>query len=121
MKSYNYKSLFLMALAIAILTAMPVLAQTVAITGGKVYPVSGPPIEGGTVIIVNGRITAVGSGILVSLKLLFPDLEFDLRASNPRIAPSCVSRTAPKSGAIATSPTSKTATPISWTASPSSR
>jgi Ca-activated chloride channel family protein len=30
------------------------------------------------------RSTAVGSGILVSLKLLFPDIEFDLRSSNPR-------------------------------------
>ncbi|MDB5840131.1 MAG: von Willebrand factor, type [Herminiimonas sp.] len=28
--------------------------------------------------------TAVGSGILVSLKTIFPDIEFDLRASNPR-------------------------------------
>jgi imidazolonepropionase-like amidohydrolase len=65
MKSYNSKSLFLMALAIAIAAGMPVRAQTVAITGGKVYPVSGPPIEGGTVIIVNGRITAVGSGIAI--------------------------------------------------------
>jgi imidazolonepropionase-like amidohydrolase len=65
MKSYNSKSLFLMALAIAIAAAMPIGAQTVAITGGKVYPVSGPPIEGGTVIIVNGRITAVGSGIAI--------------------------------------------------------
>src|SRR5678815_869827 len=65
MKSYNYKSLFLMALATAIAAAIPIGAQTVAITGGKVYPVSGPPIEGGTVIIVNGRITAVGSGIAI--------------------------------------------------------
>jgi imidazolonepropionase-like amidohydrolase len=65
MKSYNSRSLFLMALAIAIAAAMPIGAQTVAITGGKVYPVSGPPIEGGTVIIVNGRITAVGSGIAI--------------------------------------------------------
>jgi imidazolonepropionase-like amidohydrolase len=54
-----------MALAIAVAAGMPVRAQTVAITGGKVYPVSGPPIEGGTVIIVNGRITAVGSGIAI--------------------------------------------------------
>ena len=54
-----------MALATAIAAAIPVGAQTVAITGGKVYPVSGPPIEGGTVIIVNGRITAVGSGIAI--------------------------------------------------------
>lgn len=30
------------------------------------------------------RGTAVGSGILVSLSVLFPDVEFDLRASNPR-------------------------------------
>jgi imidazolonepropionase-like amidohydrolase len=65
MKSYNSKSFALLALASVIATAMPVLAQTVAITGGKVYPVSGPPIEGGTVVIVNGRITAVGSGISI--------------------------------------------------------
>jgi len=31
------------------------------------------------------RATAVGSGLLVSLKSIFPDVEFDLRASNPRI------------------------------------
>jgi Ca-activated chloride channel homolog len=30
------------------------------------------------------RGTAVGSGILVALKTIFPDVEFDLRASNPR-------------------------------------
>jgi Ca-activated chloride channel family protein len=30
------------------------------------------------------RGTAVGSGILVSLKMIFPDLEFDLRSFNPR-------------------------------------
>ncbi len=32
------------------------------------------------------RATAIGSGILVSLKGIFPDAEFDLRSSNPRIA-----------------------------------
>jgi Ca-activated chloride channel homolog len=30
------------------------------------------------------RGTAIGSGILISLKVLFPDIEFDLRSSNPR-------------------------------------
>ena len=30
------------------------------------------------------RATAIGSGILVSLKVIFPDAEFDLRSSNPR-------------------------------------
>jgi imidazolonepropionase-like amidohydrolase len=40
-------------------------AQTIAITGGKVYPVSGPPIEGGTVLIRNGKIAAVGKDIAI--------------------------------------------------------
>ena len=35
-------------------------AEIVAITGGTVYPVSGPRIANGTVVISNGRITAVG-------------------------------------------------------------
>jgi Ca-activated chloride channel family protein len=30
------------------------------------------------------RATAIGSGILVALKAIFPEVEFDLRASNPR-------------------------------------
>ena len=32
------------------------LAQTIAITGGTVYPVSGPKIENATVLIRDGRI-----------------------------------------------------------------
>src|SRR5437667_1596912 len=38
-------------------------AQTIPSTGGKVYPVSGPPIANGTVIISNGKITAVGVNV----------------------------------------------------------
>jgi imidazolonepropionase-like amidohydrolase len=49
--------------AIAVAITTPVTAQTIAITGGKVYPVSGPPIEGGTVVIVNGRISVVGTNV----------------------------------------------------------
>lgn len=52
---------------LAVLTALTALtaptaslAQTIAITGGTVYPVSGPKIENGTVIIQDGRITGVG-------------------------------------------------------------
>jgi imidazolonepropionase-like amidohydrolase len=40
-------------------------AQTVAITGGKVYPVSGPAIEGGTVLIRDGKIVAVGKDVAI--------------------------------------------------------
>jgi imidazolonepropionase-like amidohydrolase len=41
------------------------LAQTVAITGGTVYPVSGPKIENATVLIRDGRIAAVGTNVAV--------------------------------------------------------
>ncbi|MEA2766055.1 MAG: hypothetical protein QOK07_2459 [Gemmatimonadaceae bacterium] len=51
--------------AIALEITVPAGAQTVAITGGKVYPVSGPPIEGGTVLIVNGKIAAVGANVAI--------------------------------------------------------
>ncbi|HXW45068.1 MAG TPA: amidohydrolase [Streptosporangiaceae bacterium] len=38
---------------------------SVAITGGRVLPVTGPPIDGGTVLIADGKITAVGAGVPV--------------------------------------------------------
>jgi len=41
------------------------LAQTIAITGGTVYPVSGPKIENATVLIRDGRIAAVGANVTV--------------------------------------------------------
>jgi len=41
------------------------LAQTIAITGGTVYPVSGPKIENATVLIRDGRIAAVGANVAV--------------------------------------------------------
>lgn len=48
-----------------LITALPALAsaQTIAITGGTVYPVSGPRIENGTVVIQNGRVLAVGASV----------------------------------------------------------
>lgn len=51
------------AAAVLALAAGPAAAQTIAITGGTVYPVSGPPIRGGTVLIRDGRIAAVGANI----------------------------------------------------------
>ncbi len=54
------------AVAVSLLVApVAAAAQTVAITGGKVYPVSGPPIDNGTVLIRDGRIVAVGANVAV--------------------------------------------------------
>lgn len=41
------------------------LAQTIAITGGTVYPVSGPKLENATVLIRDGVIVAVGANVTV--------------------------------------------------------
>jgi imidazolonepropionase-like amidohydrolase len=41
------------------------LAQTIAITGATVYPVSGPKIEHATVLIRDGKIRAVGAQVVV--------------------------------------------------------
>ena len=55
--------LFLVALGAGL--AAPVPAQTIAITGGKVYPVSGPVLERGTVLMRNGTIVAVGTDVAI--------------------------------------------------------
>ncbi len=55
----------LFAAAAALLAGAPAAAQTIAITGGTVYPVTGAPIPNGTVLIQNGRIVAVGAGVAV--------------------------------------------------------
>src|SRR5437762_1592693 len=61
----SYKLMFRGAVVAALATALAVgaSAQTIAITGGKVYPVSGPAIENGTVVITNGKISAVGANV----------------------------------------------------------
>src|SRR2546426_11711669 len=41
------------------------LAQTIAVTGGTVYPVSGPKIANATVLIRDGKIAAVGANVAV--------------------------------------------------------
>jgi imidazolonepropionase-like amidohydrolase len=56
-----------MTLAAALLAAASASsnAQTIAITGGKVYPVSGPVIENGTVLMRDGKIVAVGANVAI--------------------------------------------------------
>ena len=56
------RKLLLAAVVLAV-GSLPALSQTVAITGGKVYPVSGPPIANGTVLIRDGVIVAVGANV----------------------------------------------------------
>ena len=63
MRNYNFRSLA--ALGMTVLLNATAAAQTIAITGGRVYTVSGAPIENGTVIIRDGRIAQVGAGLAV--------------------------------------------------------
>jgi imidazolonepropionase-like amidohydrolase len=52
-------------LLLTLLAASTGAAQTVAIIGGTIYPVSGPPITRGTVLMRDGRIVAVGTDVTV--------------------------------------------------------
>lgn len=54
-----------LAAAAVVLSATATQAQTIAITGGKVYPVSGSAIEGGTVLLRDGKIVAVGRDVAI--------------------------------------------------------
>jgi imidazolonepropionase-like amidohydrolase len=57
----------LTSLLLASILAVPAMAQPAtgvyAIQGAKIYTLAGPPIEGGTVIIRDGKISAVGAHI----------------------------------------------------------
>ncbi|MCC2319440.1 amidohydrolase [Cellulomonas chengniuliangii] len=46
-------------------TGTPSPTSVIAVTGGHVVPVSGPAIEGGVVLIEDGRIVAVGADVTV--------------------------------------------------------
>ena len=48
---------------LVLLVAVPAAAQTIAITNGTVYPVSGPSIPNATVLIRDGLIVAVGARV----------------------------------------------------------
>ncbi|HEV8358144.1 MAG TPA: amidohydrolase family protein [Gemmatimonadales bacterium] len=52
-------------LSLCVFASLRLCAQTIAITGGTVYPVSAPKIPNGTVLINDGRITAVGADLAI--------------------------------------------------------
>ena len=54
-----------MLAALAIVPPSRSAAQTIAITGGTIHPVSGPVIPRGTVLIREGKIVAVGADVAV--------------------------------------------------------
>jgi imidazolonepropionase-like amidohydrolase len=45
--------------------ALSARGQTIAVTGGRVFPVSGPPIDNGTVLIRDGKIVSVGANVAI--------------------------------------------------------
>lgn len=54
------------ALAVVIgATSAPAFAQTIAITNAEIHTVSGDVIQGGTIVMQDGRITAVGANVSV--------------------------------------------------------
>ncbi len=62
---FNFQTWRRAAMLALFLSPLVSTAQTIAITGGKVYPVSGAPIENGTVLIRDGKIVAVGVGVAI--------------------------------------------------------
>lgn len=56
---------FVPALALALLAPAPAIAQTLALTGGTVHTVSGGVLPNATVLVRDGKIVQVGSGIAV--------------------------------------------------------
>src|SRR5262245_38566101 len=52
-------------LVVASVCASIANAQTIAITGGRVFPVSGPPIDNATVLIRDGKIAQIGTNVAI--------------------------------------------------------
>lgn len=63
----------LVALVVAMAGPVPA-AETVAFTGGKVLRVGGDPIDDGTIVIEDGRITAIGQEVEIPFEAMVVDV-----------------------------------------------
>ena len=61
-----FRSILALTIAAPLLVAPTVSAQ-IAVRGGKVYTMAGPPIENGVVVIRNGKIAEVGPAATVTI------------------------------------------------------
>jgi imidazolonepropionase-like amidohydrolase len=52
-------------LSLAALAALPAFAAPTAFKGATIHPVSGPPVEGGVMVIDGGKIVALGADVAV--------------------------------------------------------
>src|SRR4051812_5817439 len=57
--------IFVALLCSALVCSLSLAAQTIAITGGKILTVSHGVIDNGTILIDNGKITALGTTVAV--------------------------------------------------------
>ncbi|MBL0171827.1 MAG: amidohydrolase family protein [Gemmatimonadaceae bacterium] len=65
MRTTFMQSARIACVSLACASATTLSAQTIAITGGTVYPAVGPRIDNGTVIVRDGKIVAVGANLAV--------------------------------------------------------
>lgn len=54
-----------LAVTTLVLATRAMAQETVAITGGTIYPVSGPKMENATIVFTNGVITAMGANVSI--------------------------------------------------------
>ncbi len=57
----------LLALGILLVSTLATQAQPTAFTGATLYPIDGPPIEDGVLVVENGKITALGTASTVQI------------------------------------------------------
>jgi len=63
MKAFTKSTAFALGATVLLAASVQAQTQTIAIVGGEIHTLTGPPIPNGTVVIEDGRITAVGASV----------------------------------------------------------